>query len=91
VTGKRVTQLFHAPFVTSGKVYAGYLVEADEVHPALQSTQQLHDGTGVGRGVVQSGETNVLEGATTLVGEIILAKQPHGLFYGHGLLGGHEL
>ena len=65
-------------------------METYEIHPAFQMTEQVHQGIGVFRSVVETFEHSVFKAYTTLAGKVILPYQTHHLSDGPGLLHRHN-
>ena len=85
--GQIVTQGFHAMLVGRRQIDIGDFMEPDQVHPALQPADELDNLASVQRLVVQTAETDVLERAPALMGEVVLEQQLHRLADGHGPFG----
>ena len=56
-----VAQLFHPRLVSPMEGHVGNLVEADEVDAAVEALEQGYDLAGVGRGVVDAAEDDILK------------------------------
>ena len=65
-------------------------MKSDEIHPAVQSFQQLHNLVGMSRRVVYPAKDDILERQTPLMGKVIVAQQFHHLTDVHGALCRHE-
>ncbi len=85
-----VAQCLHPLLVSPRQIYIRYLVESDEVHPALQPLKQFDNLAGMGRRIVQPSKADILKRAAALVGEIVLLQQLNNLSDRHLTLGRHQ-
>ena len=95
--------MLHLLFVSPVQRYIGYLVESDEVDPAVQRTQQLYYLLEMCRSIIGPAEDSVFECQAALVGcpflsvrcgmsvgREILLQQADNLAYPHAFLCRHE-
>ena len=66
------------------------LVEADQVHAALQTAQQTDQGVGVCDGIVHAGEHRIFETHAPLTRKIVLPQQVDNIGDRPGFLDGHQ-